>query len=107
MVVTTAFEKEEQAIRKAKNSIYGLECSIFTQNVERAHQLARPMKSGTVWFNSSNDSNLRTPFEGIKQSGNGQELRRSRTGGVLQHQVDPCQLGRETVGRFLMCVKIK
>ncbi|GLA66759.1 mitochondrial aldehyde dehydrogenase [Aspergillus tubingensis] len=74
VVVISAFETEDQAIIKANNSVYGLGCSIFTQNIERAHRLARKMESGTVWINSSNDSDSRTPFGGVKQSGIGREL---------------------------------
>ncbi|PWY68708.1 ALDH-like protein [Aspergillus eucalypticola CBS 122712] len=71
VVVISAFGTEGQAIIKANNSVYGLECSIFTQNIERAHQLARRTESGTVWITSTNDSDSRTPFGGVKQSGSG------------------------------------
>ncbi|OGM41666.1 hypothetical protein ABOM_009952 [Aspergillus bombycis] len=74
VVVISAFETEEEAIKKANNSPYGLGCAIFTQNLERSHRLARKMESGTVWINSSNDSDSRTPFGGVKQSGIGREL---------------------------------
>lgn len=74
VVVISEFETEDQAINKANNSVYGLGCSIFTQNIERAHRLARKMESGTVWINSSNDSDSRTPFGGVKESGIGREL---------------------------------
>ncbi|KAJ5361738.1 mitochondrial aldehyde dehydrogenase [Penicillium brevicompactum] len=74
VVVISAFETEEQAVQKANDSPYGLGCAIFTQNLERSHRLARKMESGTVWINSSNDSDSRTPFGGVKQSGIGREL---------------------------------
>ncbi|RAK90431.1 hypothetical protein BO79DRAFT_143257 [Aspergillus costaricaensis CBS 115574] len=48
VVILTAFETEEQAIEKANNSIHVLRCSIFLQNTERAHGLARKLRSGTV-----------------------------------------------------------
>ncbi|KAL5362021.1 aldehyde dehydrogenase domain-containing protein [Aspergillus floccosus] len=74
VVVISAFETEEEAVRKANNSPYGLGCAIFTQNLERSHRLARKMESGTLWINNSNDSDSRTPFGGVKQSGIGREL---------------------------------
>ena len=73
MVVISVFEMEE-GIKNANNSPYGLGCAIFTQNLERGHRMARKIKSGTVWINSSNDSDSRTPFGGVKQSGIGREL---------------------------------
>lgn len=74
VVVISAFETEEQAVQKANDLPYGLGCAIFTQNLERSHRLARKMESGTVWINSSNDSDSRTPFRGVKQGGIGREL---------------------------------
>lgn len=73
VVVISVFEMEE-GIKNANNSPYGLGCAIFTQNLERGHRMARKIKSGTVWINSSNDSDSRTPFGGVKQSGSGREL---------------------------------
>lgn len=74
VVVISSFETEDQAIQRANDSPYGLGCAIFTQNLERSHRLARKLESGTVWINSSNDSDSRTPFGGVKQSGIGREL---------------------------------
>ncbi|KAH8424763.1 mitochondrial aldehyde dehydrogenase [Aspergillus melleus] len=74
VVVISPFETEAEAVKQANNSPYGLGCAIFTQNLERSHRLARKIESGTVWINSSNDSDSRTPFGGVKQSGIGREL---------------------------------
>ncbi|RAH54338.1 hypothetical protein BO85DRAFT_452296 [Aspergillus piperis CBS 112811] len=48
VVIITAFQTIEQAIEKASNSIHGLRCSIFLQNTEGAHGLARKLRSETV-----------------------------------------------------------
>jgi hypothetical protein len=44
------------------------------QNVTKAHRVARHIEAGMVWINSSNDSDVRIPFGGVKQSGIGREL---------------------------------
>ncbi len=73
-VVIASFKEEEQAIEMANETIYGLGAAVFTQNIARAHTIARRLESGMVWINSSNDSDFRIPFGGVKQSGIGREL---------------------------------
>ncbi|KAK0387222.1 hypothetical protein NLU13_5535 [Sarocladium strictum] len=73
-VTITRFETEEEAIALANDSEYGLGSAIFTTNLTRAHSVARQIEAGMVWINSSNDSDPRIPFGGVKQSGIGREL---------------------------------
>ncbi|KAK8868970.1 aldehyde dehydrogenase [Apiospora arundinis] len=72
--VVVRFKDEEEAIRLANDSIYGLGSALFTENVGRAHKVARKIEAGMVWVNSSQDSDFRVPFGGVKQSGVGREL---------------------------------
>ncbi|CCF34093.1 aldehyde dehydrogenase ALDH [Colletotrichum higginsianum] len=74
VVTITRFEDEAEAVAIANDSIYGLSASIFTSDLERAHRVADQMEVGTVWVNSSQDSDVRVPFGGMKQSGIGREL---------------------------------
>ena len=73
-VVIASFKTEEEAVRKANDTTYGLGAALFTRDLERAHRVARDIESGMVWVNSSNDSDVRIPFGGVKQSGIGREL---------------------------------
>ncbi|KAG7005652.1 hypothetical protein G7Y79_00018g044590 [Physcia stellaris] len=73
-VVIASFETEEEAIEKANDTTYGLGSAVFTQNITKAHRVARQIEAGMVWVNSSNDSDFRIPFGGVKQSGIGREL---------------------------------
>jgi len=73
-VVVASFKTEEQALEMANNTTYGLGSAVFTQNIERAHRVASRIEAGMVWINSSNDSDFRIPFGGVKQSGIGREL---------------------------------
>ena len=72
--VIGTFEDESEAIARANNSEYGLGASVFTRDLERAHRVASEIEAGMVWINSSQDSDPRIPFGGVKQSGIGREL---------------------------------
>ena len=65
---------EEEAIREANNSEFGLGASIWTNNIERGMKLARQIDSGMVSVNEMVKSDPRLPFGGIKKSGIGREL---------------------------------
>lgn len=73
-VVVARFKAEEDAIEMANDTTYGLGSAVFTTNLTRAHRVAKKIQAGMVWINSSNDSDWRIPFGGVKQSGIGREL---------------------------------
>lgn len=73
-VVIASFKTEQEAIARANDSVYGLGAAVFTRDIARAHTVARRLEAGMVWINSSNDSDFRVPFGGVKQSGIGREL---------------------------------
>ncbi|KAH6888540.1 aldehyde dehydrogenase [Thelonectria olida] len=73
-VSITPFSTEAEAIRLANSTSYGLGSAVFTKDLERAHRVAGRLEAGMVWINSSNDSDVRVPFGGVKQSGIGREL---------------------------------
>src|SRR3989338_3410413 len=65
---------EEEAIRIANDTPYGLGCSIFTKDIEKAKKIAPKINSGCVFINGQVISDPRAPFGGIKKSGYGREL---------------------------------
>ncbi|KAL3420978.1 aldehyde dehydrogenase [Phlyctema vagabunda] len=73
-VVIASFKTEEEALEMANDTTYGLGSAVFTQDITRAHRVAKRIEAGMVWINSSNDSDFRIPFGGVKQSGIGREL---------------------------------
>jgi aldehyde dehydrogenase (NAD+) len=73
-VVITSFKTEEEALELANDTTYGLGSAVFTQDITRGHRIAKKIEAGMVWINSSNDSDYRVPFGGVKQSGIGREL---------------------------------
>ena len=73
-VVIASFKTEEEALEQANDTMYGLGSAVFTKDITRGHRVARGIEAGMVWVNSSNDSDYRIPFGGVKQSGIGREL---------------------------------
>lgn len=73
-VVISSFSSEEEAVKRANDTTYGLGAAVFTKDLERAHRVAGEIEAGMVWVNSSQDSDFRIPFGGVKQSGIGREL---------------------------------
>jgi succinate-semialdehyde dehydrogenase/glutarate-semialdehyde dehydrogenase len=67
-------EDEEDAVRIANDSPFGLGASIWTSNIEKAKQMATEIESGSVFINGIVKSDPRLPFGGIKNSGYGREL---------------------------------
>lgn len=68
------FEGEEEGVRLANETIYGLSGSIWTRDGARALRVARALQSGTLSVNSNTSVRISTPFGGFKQSGIGREL---------------------------------
>ena len=68
------FDTEEEAIEIANDTPYGLAASVWTDNLSRAHRVAKKIKAGTVSVNTVDALSPMTPFGGYKQSGIGRDL---------------------------------
>jgi len=67
------FEDEAQAVSLANASSYGLQASVWSRSLDRAHRVARALRAGTVHVNQYDDDDITVPFGGVKQSGNGRD----------------------------------
>ncbi len=74
VVCVIPFEGEEEAVRVANDTIYGLSGSIWTSDGARALRVARAIDTGVISINSNSSVRVSTPFGGFKQSGVGREL---------------------------------
>lgn len=67
------FDTQEEAVRIANATSYGLAAAVWTRDITRAHKVARALRAGTVHVNSYDEDDITVPFGGFKQSGNGRD----------------------------------
>lgn len=67
------FRDEAEAVALANASAYGLQASVWSDNLSRAHRVARALRAGTVHVNQYDEDDITVPFGGYKQSGNGRD----------------------------------
>ncbi|MFA6985205.1 MAG: aldehyde dehydrogenase [Arenimonas sp.] len=67
------FDTEQEAVRIANDSPYGLAAGLWTNDLSRAHRVARKLRAGSVWVNYWDGGDMTAPFGGYKQSGNGRD----------------------------------
>jgi len=70
---TITFKTAEEAVRLANDSRYGLEANLWTNDLTKAHRIARALRVGTVTVNTRDGGGIEVPFGGYKQSGFGRD----------------------------------
>jgi aminomuconate-semialdehyde/2-hydroxymuconate-6-semialdehyde dehydrogenase len=73
VVAIIPFDTEEEALRIANDTDYGLNGVVWTENLQRAHRISHSVRAGTIWVNCWFVRDLRAPFGGFKKSGVGRE----------------------------------
>jgi acyl-CoA reductase-like NAD-dependent aldehyde dehydrogenase len=73
-VTVLTFKDDDEALRIANGTEYGLGSGLWTRDLQRAHKVARELHAGMVWINSYKRVNPGSPFGGVGQSGYGREM---------------------------------
>jgi aldehyde dehydrogenase (NAD+) len=73
VLVAMTFRTPAEAVAVANNTVYGLASSVWTQNLDVAHDIAAKIKAGTVWINCTNQFDASAGFGGYRESGYGRE----------------------------------
>ncbi len=73
VLVVMSFEDDDEVIELANESEYGLAGAVWTQDINRALNIARAIKTGRVWVNTYHELPAHAPFGGYKKSGIGRE----------------------------------
>jgi acyl-CoA reductase-like NAD-dependent aldehyde dehydrogenase len=68
-----SFTDDDEAIRIANDTVYGLAAAVWTDDVNKAHRTARAIRAGVVWVNTFDQGDVSSPFGGFKQSGFGRD----------------------------------
>ncbi|MBT5026920.1 MAG: aldehyde dehydrogenase family protein [Nitrospinaceae bacterium] len=74
VLVAAPFEDLDSVIAQGNDTVYGLAASVWTQDINKAHKVAKGLKAGTVWVNCHNIFDAAAPFGGYKQSGFGRDM---------------------------------
>jgi betaine-aldehyde dehydrogenase len=67
------FDDEEEVVRRANDTEFGLSAAVFTRDLGRAHRVIAQLQAGTCWINHYNVTPVELPFGGVKSSGLGRE----------------------------------
>jgi betaine-aldehyde dehydrogenase len=74
VLAVTTFETEDEAVKLANHSEFGLAAAVMSQDLDRAERVAQAFEAGVVWINCSQPNFLEPPWGGVKKSGVGREL---------------------------------
>ncbi|WP_409077019.1 aldehyde dehydrogenase family protein [Paraburkholderia sp. FT54] len=74
-ITLTTFSDEEEVVRMVNDdTVYGLGGCVWTNDLKRAHRLAKKLRTSMVWVNAYKRGNAGSPFGGVGDSGYGREL---------------------------------
>ncbi len=73
VVAVIPFDDEEEAVRIANDTTYGLAAGVWTADLSRAHRMVRAVRAGVVHVNTYGGPDVTVPLGGVKQSGNGHD----------------------------------
>ena len=88
------FEEEDEVVRRANDTPYGLAAGVFTRDLARGHRVIARLQAGTCWINHYNVTPIELPFGGTKLSGLGRENSKAAIEHYTQRKSVYVNLGR-------------
>jgi acyl-CoA reductase-like NAD-dependent aldehyde dehydrogenase len=102
VLTITPFREEDEVVKLANNTPFGLAAGVWTNDLRRAHRMARRIQAGTVWINTYRALAFNTPFGGYKSSGLGRQNGAEAINQYLQTKSVWCELGEEVEDPFVL-----
>lgn len=102
VLALTPFDDEDEVVRLANGTRFGLAAGVWTRDLARAHIMARRLQAGTVWINIYRALTFNSPFGGFKSSGLGRANGAEAVDQYLQTKSVWCELGREVQDPFVL-----
>ncbi len=96
------FRDDDEVVRMANATRFGLAAGVWTRDLRRAHTMARRLQAGTVWINTYRALTFNSPFGGFKSSGFGRANGVESVDQYLQTKSVWCELGTEVQDPFVL-----
>ena len=101
VLCVTPFETEEEALKLANGTQFGLAAGVWTRDIRRGHLMARRLQAGTVWINTFRALTFNSPFGGFKNSGLGRLNGAEAIQNFLQTKSVWCELSSDVQDPFV------
>ena len=102
VLCVTPFETEEEVLKLANGTPFGLAAGVWTRDIRRGHLMARKLQAGTVWINTYRALAFNSPFGGFKNSGLGRLNGAEAIQSFLQTKSVWCELSSDVQDPFVI-----
>jgi acyl-CoA reductase-like NAD-dependent aldehyde dehydrogenase len=102
VLAITRFDSDEEVLEQANDTEFGLAAGVWTNDIRRAHSMARALQAGTVWINTYRALAFNSPFGGYRSSGTGRNNGIESINQYLQTKSVWCELSTVAQDPFVM-----